>query len=114
MRALYGLKSSGSEFGNHLRDCMEHLGFQSCLGDDDVWRRPAIKSNGDEYWEYTRLYTADCLVISEFGEDILREELKPYFKLKEESIGHPTIYLGGKVSKIVLPNRVVTWVFSAS
>ena len=114
VRALYGLKSSGADFRNHLRDCMEHLGFLSCLGDDDVWRRPALKTNGDEYWEYILLYTDDCLVISEFGEDILRKELKPYFKLKEESIGHPTIYLGGKVSKVVLPNGVEAWAFSAS
>ena len=95
---------------NHLRDCMEYLGFLSCLGDDDVWRRPA---NGDEYWEYILLFTDDCLVISEFDEDILRKELKPSFKLKEESIGYPTIYLGGKVSKVVLPNGVVDWAFSA-
>ena len=40
--------------------------------------------------------------------------MKPYFKLKEESIGHPTIYLGGKVSKVVLPNGVEAWAFSAS
>ena len=114
MRSLYGLKSSGADFRNHLRYCMEHLGFLSCLGDDDVWCMPAIKSNDVEYWEYILLYTDDCLVISEFGEDILRKELKPYFKLKEESIGHPTIYLGGKVSKVVLPNEVVVWAFSTS
>ena len=93
---------------------MEHLGFKLCLEDDDVWHRPSIKPNGDEYWEYILLYTNDFLVISEFGEDILRKELKPYFKLKEESIGHPTIYLGGKVSKVALPNGVVAWAFSTS
>ena len=98
MRALYGLKSSGADFRNHLCDCMEYLGFLSCIGDDGVWRRPA---NGDEYLEYILLFTDECLVISKYGEDILRKELKPYFKLKEESIGYPTIYLGGKVSKVV-------------
>ena len=107
VRALYVLKSSGADFRNHLRDYMGHLGFKSCLGNDDIWRRPVIKSNGDEYWEYILLYMDDCLVISEFGKDIFRKELKPYFKLKEESIGHTTIYLGGKVSKLMLPNGVV-------
>ena len=114
MRALYGLKSSGADFRNHLYDCMEHLGFKSCLGDDVVWRRPAIKSNGDDYWEYTLLYTDDYLIISEFGENILRKELKPYFKLKEESIGYPTIYFGEKVSKVVFSNGFEDWVFNAS
>ena len=26
----YGLKSAGADFRNHLRDCMEHLGYESC------------------------------------------------------------------------------------
>ena len=112
--ALYGLKSSGANFKNHLRDCMDHLGFQSCLGDDDIWYKSVVKSNGDGYWEYILLYTDDCLVISEFGEDILQKDLNPYFRLKEESIVHQTIYLGGKVSNVVLPNDVISWDFSAN
>ena len=94
VRSLYSLKSFGADFRNHLSDCMEHLVFFSCLGYDDVWRIPALKINCDEYWEYILLYSDDCPVISEFCKDILRKELKAYFKLKEESIGHPTIYLG--------------------
>ena len=93
---------------------MEHSGFKSCLGDDDVWRRPVIKSYGNDSWECLLLYTDDCLVISEFGENTLRKELKPYFKLKEESIGYPTIYFGEKVSKVVFPNGFEDWEFNAS
>ena len=36
-RPLYGMKSSGRDFRNHLRDCMDHLGYQSCLTDPDLW-----------------------------------------------------------------------------
>ena len=53
------------------------------------------------------LYTDNCLVISGFGKYILRKELKPYFRLKGESIRHPTISLGGKICKLVLPNGVI-------
>ena len=35
-RALYGMKSSGRDFRNHLRDCMDHLGYPSCLADPDL------------------------------------------------------------------------------
>ena len=35
-----------------------------------------------------------------------------YFELKEESIGPPKIYLGGKVSKVELENGVKAWSFS--
>jgi hypothetical protein len=51
-RALYGGKKAGSDFRNHLRACMRHLNFESCLADPDVWMRPALKSDGSEYYEY--------------------------------------------------------------
>eukprot|EP00957_Ditylum_brightwellii_P142834 10883357-Ditylum_brightwellii.AAC.1 len=34
-RALYGGKSAGKDFQNHLRECMRHLGFISCPTDSD-------------------------------------------------------------------------------
>jgi hypothetical protein len=36
-RALYGGKSAGKDFRNHLRSCMRHLDFESCLANPDVW-----------------------------------------------------------------------------
>jgi len=70
-RALYGGKSAGRDFWEHLRNCMQFLTFQSCKADADVWMR-AIKSDGSEYWEYILLYCDDVLVISENGEATLR------------------------------------------
>ena len=35
-RALCGSKASGRDFRNHLRSCMLHLNFKSCLADPDV------------------------------------------------------------------------------
>ena len=37
-----------------------------------------------------------------------------YFELKEESIGPPDHYLGGKVRKVQLENGVYAWAFSSS
>eukprot|EP00957_Ditylum_brightwellii_P164762 12544839-Ditylum_brightwellii.AAC.1 len=34
--ALYGGKSAGKNFCNHLRECMRHLGFILCPADPDV------------------------------------------------------------------------------
>ena len=45
-RALYGGKVAGRVFWHHLRSCMDFLGFVSCRGDPDVWRRAATKQNG--------------------------------------------------------------------
>jgi hypothetical protein len=113
VRALYGGKSSGKDFRDHLRDCMVHLGYDSCLADPDVWMRKSQMDDGTEYWEYMLLYTDDCLSVSHLPRAAL-EDLGKYFTLKPGSIGPPKIYLGGKVSEMVLPNGEKAWAFSAS
>ena len=113
-RALYGGKSAGHDFWEHLRSCMEFLKFKSCKADPDLWMRPKVKSNGEEYYEYVLLYCDDTLVISEDGETVLRNEIGRYFELKEESIGPPKIYLGGKVCQVTLENGVNAWAFGSS
>lgn len=113
-RALYGGKTAGRDFRNHLRECMMHLGFSSCLADPDVWMRPALKSDGTEVYEYILLYVDDVLAISENGEKLLREGIGKYFELKEESIGPPTLYLGGRLRKVELDNGVKAWGFGSS
>ena len=112
--ALYGGKAAGRDFRNHLCSCMEFLSFKSCLADPDVWRRLVIKNNGNTYYEYILLYVDDALVVSENAESILQNELGRYFHLKEESIGPPTVYLGGRVRKVQLENGVWAWSFSLS
>jgi len=57
-----------------------------------------------EYYEYVLLYTDNCLSISENAENNLRKEIGKYFKLKEESIGSPSQYLGGKLAQVTLEN----------
>ena len=42
VRALYGLKSAGAAFRNHLADCMRRLGWESCKADQDLWMKPEI------------------------------------------------------------------------
>ena len=86
LRAVYGGKTSGRDFRNYLRSCMEFINFTSCPADSDVWMRPAIKSDGTKSYAYVLLYVDDALVVSENAESILRNELGRYFELKEESI----------------------------
>ena len=93
---------------------MEFLNFKSCLADPDVWMRLAIKSDGNTYYKYILLYVDDALVVSENAESILQNELGRYFHLKEESVGPPTVYLGGRVHKVQLENSVWAWSFSSS
>ena len=94
VRALYGLKSAGAAFRNHLAICMSNLGYKSCLADPDVWLRPAVrKTNGVRYYEYVLIYVDDILCMSH-DPKALMQKLDKYFPMKEGSIGTPDIYLG--------------------
>ena len=74
-RALYGGKSAGRDFRNHLRSCMHHLNFRSRPADPDVWMRPAKKGDGSPCYDYVLLYVDDALVISDNAESILQNEI---------------------------------------
>ena len=113
-RALYGGKSVGRDFRNHLRSCMHHLDFQPCLADPDVWMRLAKKGDGSPYDDYVLLYVDDALVVSDNAESILRNEIGRYFELKEASIGPPKMYLGAGIRKVKLDNGVDAWAASSS
>jgi len=114
VRALYGLPQSGADYREHLRSCMEEtLGFESCRGDDDIWRRKAVRTDGTPFWEYCLIYTDDLLVVSEFPEKLMNE-IDVYFPLKPGSVGPPKLYLGGKISQVQLPNGVVCYAVSSS
>ena len=89
VRALYGGKSSGADYWRHVRSAMKDMGFSSCKADPDVWIRPALKSDGVEYYQHVLIYTDDILAIIEEPEKFLREELGKRFTLKEKSIGAP-------------------------
>ncbi len=114
VRALYGGKTAGRDFWHHLRSCMEMLGFESCLADPDVWIRSVERKDGSQGYDYVLLYVDDVLVVSERGEAILRTEIGQYFELKEESVGPPDIYLGGKLRKVKLDNGVNCWSFGSA
>eukprot|EP00957_Ditylum_brightwellii_P092857 7069095-Ditylum_brightwellii.AAC.1 len=106
MKALYGGKSAGKDFCNHLRECMRHLGFVSCPTDPDVWMRPAIHSDGSKHYEHILLYTDDTLATGEHSEKLLCQGIGKYFQLKEESVGPSKIYLGGNACKVMINNGV--------
>ena len=93
---------------------MLHLKFQPCLADPYVWMRPIKKSNGSPFYKYLLLYTDDVLVISENGENVLRDGIGKYFELKESSIGPPNQYLGEHMRKVELTDGVNDWAFSSS
>eukprot|EP00978_Attheya_sp_CCMP212_P010641 scaffold25919_cov25-Attheya_sp.AAC.1 len=115
VRACYGLCSASTAFRNHIMaDCMDSLGFKSCLADQDIWLRPPTrKENGHQYMEYVLLYVDDILVVSHDGMKIL-DKIDRFFPMKPDSKGDPDMYLGAKLRPVTLPNGVNSWSLSPS
>ena len=114
VRALYGLKSAGAAFRNHLADCMHTLGYEPCRADADLWYKAEIRpSDNHKYYSYMLLYVDDALCIHHDAQTAL-EDLDRYFQMKEGSIGDPDLYLGAKLRKVSLPNGVQAWSTSPS
>ena len=56
VQALCSLASAGASFRNHLADCMQHLGYTSCLTDPDLWYRPMVRPEDNyNYYSYVLL-----------------------------------------------------------
>mmetsp|Transcript_37601 Transcript_37601/g.53010 ORF Transcript_37601/g.53010 Transcript_37601/m.53010 type:complete len:1380 (-) Transcript_37601:246-4385(-) len=113
-RALYGLKSSGASFRNHLADCMRELGYKPCQADPDLWLKPEVRpEDGFKYYAYALLYVDDILIIHHDGNRALKAVDK-FFPMKPDSMGDPDFYLGAKVRLYQLPNGVKAWALCPS
>jgi hypothetical protein len=112
-RALYGLKSSGVAWRNTLAGTLGDLGFVSTLADPDVWIRPAIKLNGEHYYEYMFFYVDDLLVLSE-KPDVIMQGIGKAYCFKEGSVERPTAYLGAQIKEHRLPDNPSKCLWSMS
>jgi len=56
----------------------------------------------------------DCLAIADNPCSILKDEIGKFWVMKDDCIGPPTIYLGGKCTEVVLDNGQKCWSFLSS
>ena len=63
VRALYGIKRSGTAFREFLAERLDDMGFKSSIVDPTVWMREATKSDGEEYYKYILVYVYELLEI---------------------------------------------------
>ena len=98
-RALYGLKSASAAFRSFMAKRLDEIGFRSSTADSDVWMRPAIKPNGEEYYEYAMTYVDDILAISLNPREVLEGLKSDRIKFKNDKIEVPAMYLGAKIQE---------------
>jgi hypothetical protein len=114
MRALYGLNSAGAAFRNHLASCMDHLKWKPCLADRELWMKEETRPDDSvKYWAYILIYVDNILCVNHDPGTSLAQ-IDKYFKMKPGSIMEPTLYLGAKLKKTVMPNGAVAWGMSSS
>jgi hypothetical protein len=109
VRALYGLKSSGTALRKHLAECMAYLGWTPCRTDRESERWP---DDGVQYWAYIMIYVDNILCVHH-KPGVPLTKLYQYFKMKNGSIQEPTFYLGAKLNKTTLQNGVIAWAMSS-
>jgi hypothetical protein len=91
---------------------MRHLGYTPCIADPDIWMMPRTREDDSfEYYSSVLIYVDDIMIVSHDAMNDLRK-IDYYFKMKEDSIGDPDIYLGSKLRKMVTPNQVEAWMIS--
>ena len=98
-KALYGLKGSGTAFRAHLGEKLHDIGFIPTRADPDVWRRPAVKPDGFEYYEYILCYVDDLLAISHNAQKVLKS-VQDTFKFMDDKIDKPDVYLGAQLDEM--------------
>jgi hypothetical protein len=108
VRALYGLRSSGAQWREHLANTLRSAGFTSCKADADVWLRPAVKDTGEKYYEYVLCYVDDVLCGSERPQMVM-DYLAEQYTLKKGSVKEPDVYLGADVKKFVVDKDQYAW-----
>lgn len=115
VRALYGLKSSGAAFQEaHLAERLDEMGFHPTHADPDVWLRPAVKPDGEQYYEYVLVYVDDLLSMGHDARAVLEEVRKEVrFKIKGNKIEEPSTYLGATVERKQM-NGYTCWTMSST
>ena len=112
VRALYGLKSAGAAFRAHLAEHLYSMSYRPSYADPDVWLRPAVKKNGDEYYEYVLAYCDDILAISMKPSKTMLQ-IKKKFVLKNDRYDPPEDYLGATLAVMKNDSGIDCWTQSS-
>jgi hypothetical protein len=103
-KALYGLKSAGAAFRALLAETLHDIGYAPTRADPDVRLRPVVKGDGFEYYDLVLCYVDDILSISADPADALKG-LQTTFKLKDDRIEVPDIYLGAALGRMQVDGK---------
>ena len=91
--SLYGLRTLGAQFHEHLGQKLRHMGYTPSQTDPDFW----IFHHPDGHYEYITNYIDDVICSSRNPTKVI-EEIWLDYMLK--GIGEPEYYLGGNIDPL--------------
>ena len=74
--------------------------------------RPAVRETGFKYWEYILCYVDDVLAISDHPDKVLGS-VQTKFKLKEDKMEPPEVYLGAGMTQMDNDDGDLCWAMSS-
>ena len=89
-------------------ETMDGMGYRPIYSNPDLWLRPSVKLDSFEYYEYILCYIDDVLCIS-YNPHKLMKRIQEDFKLKENKIEPPDVYLGETLDKTKLYSGKYCW-----
>ena len=111
VKALYGLRSSGSAWHSQFSDHLRSMGFTPSLSDMDMWMRRQQRPDDTEYYEYLVVYVDDVLIVSHNPQAIV-DAISVRYDLKGG--GAPETYLGATIGRFNIPGTdKPTWCMSS-
>ena len=108
VRAIYGLKSSGSAWRQLLLQILIDLGYVYYKADPDVWLKAETKHDVTEYYAYVLVYVDDVLHLHQ-DPDTFMNRLAEVYRLKDGNVGEPDRYLGANIEIVQLYDSSVAW-----
>ena len=109
---LYSLKSSDAAFRTKLAGVIHDLSYVPSKADPDVWIRPAVRTDGSEYYEMALCYVYDVLVIAAEPMKTM-DGIRAVFKLKGDKAEKPYMYLGALLSELETSDGTKCWTMSS-
>ena len=99
--ALYGFKSSGASWRATFTETLNDIGYTSSRADPDLWIKPKVKSNSDDYYSLILVYVDDVLHFDHEPNELMNL-LEDKYRIKDKAEA-PVRYLGTNIDKIQLP-----------
>ena len=107
-KSLYGLKISSAAFRDFLAENMYAMVYKPRYADPDIWLRPAVKSYGFGYYKYILCYVNHGICILHNPRKSMKR-IQEYFKLKDDRIEPPDVYLVESLSNMKLESGKYFW-----